>query len=172
MKIKLLGLSLQMRTLQPILIIQAIQTNELYSLPIPLEDATFLANYFHFKQKHILLSHSEILKHIRMCHKNIEQASFVFSPEGILITQMQIKSWFRRRYVQYPLIVGISISLYYHIDIHASHKLLKQIQKTTQIELQRITDAALYSLETSMLYDTLITEKTLLGMHPEPMFIM
>lgn len=172
MKIEILGLSLQMSTLQPILIIQVTKTKEQYSIPLSLEEAILLANYFYSKEKNILLEHKEISEQIRLCHKNIERASLVFSPEGSLTMQMHVTSWFRKKYLPYSLMIGLGIALYYDISIYASHTLLTHITKTKQVELQRVVDATRSSLETLLLYDAISTEKTFLGMRPETTLIM
>lgn len=172
MKLEILGLSLQTKTLEPLLLVQSLQTKEKYRFVLSLDIATTLANYFHSKEKNILCNNKEVAHHIQQCHKNIEYSSLVFSPDGELKLHMHIKSWFRKRHIEYSFLIGICIALYYDIDIHASHKLLQQIERAKHTEIQRIVDANLSSLEASILYDAISTEKTLLGMNPETTLIM
>lgn len=172
MEIELIGLSLQIHTLQPILLIQERQTKEQYSIPLPLEEATYLISLFHAKENESLYQRVDILERIRTCHKNIEQIALVFSPEGILITQVQVRSWFRKKYISYPLITGVSIALYHDMALHASATLLNHLTKAKTSELKRTFDTALASLEASIANDAISTEHNLLGMHPETTLIM
>lgn len=172
MKIDIVGLSLQTKTLHPIMVLKTVDTKERYSIILPLEEAAKLAGIFHAKDSGSIETLKHITKEFLPLPKNIEQVSLVFSPEGLLISEMQVKSWFRKKHIVSSLSLGVALSLHYSIPVYINKKMLQQLEKTNKAELQRTIDNTLYSLETALMYDSIASEKTLLGMKPETTLIM